>query len=93
MNVVEWALTENKTQQGGIPSRFRAVILVKHKSNDKFMATIQIAAEDGSRLESTIQNVSGRAAPTNPVIFDPQLDSISLTDFGFIHPKNLAEVI
>lgn len=72
-NAVQWKLIENKSRLDGIPSYLRTAVLLKRKSDDRFLATIQTevkVSRFSSDLRQTIQKAV-RGIQDDPVVFDP----------------------
>jgi hypothetical protein len=72
-NAVQWKLIEDKSQLDGIPSYLRTAVLLKRKSDDRFLGTIKIEVEISGLsfdLRHTIQKVVG-GIQDDQVVFDP----------------------
>ncbi|RSL99033.1 hypothetical protein CEP52_010009 [Fusarium oligoseptatum] len=94
-NTAIWELGENETTGGGIPTRLRTAIVLKHKvleANARFQATVKIEvdADLRSKLGFAIQRVLGKIPKDDPIIFDPTV-SMASDGLDVKHPENLVK--
>jgi len=75
-DTARWVLSENRSQSDGIPSFFRAGILLKRNSDAEFLATIQITAEAdlAYSIRNTFETWTGKTPVDDPILFDPSLE-------------------
>ena len=73
-----WALSENPTDDNGVPNFLRAAILLKRKSNDKFRSTLTIKAKVDTRYKFEDR---GGKCDIAPALYDPGRPRITPTRF------------
>ena len=84
-NAAVWSLDENPSDDKGIPSFLRAVILLKRKSYENFIAIVSVDAKVDWKYK--LEKRAGRVK-VDPVTFDPDPTRPCNTVHG-IDPKNL----
>lgn len=87
-----WSLIENTSQESGVPSFLRAVILLRRETNDEFICVPFIEAKFD--LKSQLYTLLSTETPDDPILFDPEYEPFNdLEDVNFrIDSKNLAAV-
>ncbi|KAJ5950664.1 uncharacterized protein N7479_009077 [Penicillium vulpinum] len=69
---VTWILNENPTTKTGVPTWFRAAIILEREDEDKFEADVEVATEVDNRTWK--ERLRGVKDPTNePVLYNPQI--------------------
>jgi hypothetical protein len=77
-HTVWWNISQNRSQDNGIPVNFRVAMLIERKSMAKFKGTFEITARGGFgyRVQELINRFILKTDVDDDIIFDPQAEAL-----------------
>lgn len=76
-NAARWVLMENSSQQTGIPTFLRSLILLRRQDSSKFTAIVKIEVKVSFDINTILTGLFQKKEQDDPVIFDPKKKSIT----------------
>lgn len=98
-NVAKWSLEENEKDNKGIPSLLRAAILLRRRTNERFLANVRLETKINWMTHYSLETRTGGGdvedrtggGDIDPVTFDPSRTRTTPVP-AYIDPTNLGSV-